>query len=92
MAEEEKKTSKKDITFICQIIAAIWIAGWTAFGFVKTIFSNGHVAVGDIILSGLAIAACFSPVYFSILFDKIKDWKVASITSESEIKKEENLR
>lgn len=76
--KKDEKKSKKDITFICQIIAAIWIAGWTGFGFVKTITANGHVNVSDVILSGLAIAACFSPVYFSILFDKIKDWKVGT--------------
>ena len=29
--------------------------------------------MGDIIGSGVAIAAVFSPVYFSIFLDKIKD-------------------
>jgi len=56
-----------------QIVAAIWIAGWSSFKFFKTPLS---IDIGDVILSGLAIAACFLPVYFSIIMDKIKDIKI----------------
>lgn len=70
---EEKKTSKKEFTFIAQIFASLWIGGWDAFQFVKTILEGGKVQVWDIIVSGFAIAGCFAPVYVSIIFDKIKD-------------------
>lgn len=62
----------KGISLIGQIVAGVWVAGWNAFQFVRDIMGGNHVEVTDIIYSGIAIAACFSPVYISILFDKIK--------------------
>ena len=68
----EKKAGAKEYSLLGQIFAAVWICGWTAWKFAKAISSGAAVEVGDIIYSGIAIAACFSPVYVSILFDKIK--------------------
>jgi len=63
MTEPAKKSS-----LLGQIIAALWIAGWSAYLF----FTTPQIrSVTDIVFSGLAIAACFTPVYFSILLDKI---------------------
>lgn len=75
MAEEktEEKTIKaKTASLWGQIVAALWVAGWSAFDFIKNFES---IQITDIIFSGLAIAACFSPVYFNLLLDKIKEIK-----------------
>lgn len=68
--EEEKKVHAKSASLWGQIIAAVWVAGWSAYKFVTS-----PVGVQDIIFSGLAIAACFSPVYFNLLLDKVKEIK-----------------
>lgn len=69
-----KKTGKAKITsLIAQIIAAIWVAVWSG----KRFFVGGGTTT-DIILSGFAIAACFSPVYFNMILDKIKNIKFGS--------------
>lgn len=70
--KNEEKKGAKEYSFFGQIFAAIWVGGWNAFQFTKDILKGTHIEVTDIIYSGIAIAACFSPVYVSILFDKIK--------------------
>jgi hypothetical protein len=66
----EKKIGAKDTSHAGMIIGAIWIAGWSAWKFIAR---PDLIVVTDIIYSGIGIAACFAPVYFSILMDKIKD-------------------
>lgn len=67
----KNKTYKaKTTSLIAQIIAALWVALWSAKNF---IVSGGEI--NDIIFSGFAIAACFSPVYFNMILDKIKTIK-----------------
>ncbi len=69
--EKKNKTYKaKTTSLIAQIIAALWVALWSAKNF---IVSGGEI--NDIIFSGFAIAACFSPVYFNMILDKIKTIK-----------------
>lgn len=71
----EKKTGifhGKESSLLAQIIASVWIAGWSAFSFI----SGRKLDMGDIMLSGMGIAACFLPVYFSIIMDKIKEIKL----------------
>lgn len=60
----------KTTSLIAQIIAALWVALWSAKNF---IVSGGEI--NDIIFSGFAIAACFSPVYFNMILDKVKTIK-----------------
>ena len=62
-----KSHKAKNTSLVAQIIAALWVAVWCA----KKFFSNGG-ETNDIILSGFAIAACFSPVYFNMILDKVK--------------------
>lgn len=69
-SNENKKVTAKKASLWGQIFAAIWVAGWSAFKFIKT-----PAEMTDVIVSGLAIAACFSPVYFNLLLDKIKEIK-----------------
>lgn len=67
---KNKKYKAKTTSLIAQIIAALWVAVWSAKNF---IVSGGEI--NDIIFSGFAIAACFSPVYFNMILDKIKTIK-----------------
>lgn len=64
----KKTVGAKTTSLIAQIIAALWVAGWSAKNFIT---SGGQT--NDIIFSGFAIAACFSPVYFNMILDKIKN-------------------
>lgn len=74
VATTKKKKGKAKITsLVAQALAAFWIGFWNALQFAKMIKSGMHIEVTDIILSGLSIAACFSPVYFSMIMDKIKN-------------------
>lgn len=66
---EEKKKGAKDYSLASMIIAGVWIAVLT----ILKGLSIMKLDMGDIIGSGVAIAAVFSPVYFSIFLDKIKD-------------------
>lgn len=70
--KEEKSIKAKNASLWGQIIAAVWVAGWSAFKFIK---NASVIDTNDVIFSGLAIAACFSPVYFNLLLDKIKEIK-----------------
>ncbi len=72
-ATKQKKGKAKITSLIAQALAALWIGIWNGLQFAKMIKSGMHIEVTDIILSGLSIAACFSPVYFSMIMDKIKN-------------------
>lgn len=72
---EETKKGAKDYSLLAQIISAIWIAGWNCAQFVRMIMVGDHIEPMEIIISGLAIAGCFAPVYVSIVLDKIKEIK-----------------
>lgn len=70
--ETTKHNGAKEQSKLAMIIAALWIALGTIFkglGFIQ-------LEVSEIIFSGFSIAACFIPVYFSIIMDKIKDIKL----------------
>ena len=71
MAEGSKIRAKGSSLF-AQIVAAVWIAGWSTYAFI----TGNSIAIIDVILSGVGIAAMFLPVYFSIIMDKIKDIKL----------------
>lgn len=62
--------SGKNSSLWGQIIAALWIAGWSAFKFITR---PDQIDMGDVLISGIGIAGVFIPVYFSILMDKIKE-------------------
>lgn len=71
--KEDKSISAKSVSLIGQILAAIWVAGWCSYQFIMNIAKGVHVEITDIIYSGFAIAGCFSPVFVSIIMDKIKN-------------------
>lgn len=71
------KGRKKNITFVSQIIIAVWIAFWCGLQFYKKIMGDGtYISVWDFILSACAIGLPFSPTYISIILDKIRDIKL----------------
>lgn len=74
-AAGRKKAGAKTYSLVGQVVAAAWMVFWNSLKFARMI-QGGRVAeidTADIVLSGISIAACFSPVYVSILMDKIKD-------------------
>lgn len=75
---EKKKPHAKSASLWGQIIAAVWIGGWNAAQFVRDIIGGQHISGNEIIFSGLAIAACFTPVYFNLIMDKIKEIKLGA--------------
>ena len=68
----------KPVSLNAQIIAAFWIAAWSAAGFASKLVHGAEIPIWEIVVSGLSIAACFSPVYFNLVMDKIKDWKLGA--------------
>ena len=74
VATTKKKKGKAKITsLVAQALAARWLGFWNALQFANMLKTGSHIEVTDIIFSGLSLAACFSPVYFSMMMDKIKN-------------------
>jgi hypothetical protein len=74
----DKKHGAKDVSLLSMIISAIWICALTllkAFWYIMSQSTFG-LTMNEIIVSGVIIAAIFSPVYLSIVLDKIKDIKL----------------
>jgi hypothetical protein len=71
--QEVKKIGAKQYSLFAQIFSGLWIAVLTILKGLKII----NLELGDIIYSGVAVAAIFSPVYFSIFLDKIKEIRLA---------------
>jgi hypothetical protein len=70
--QEKKELGAKQYSLFAQIFSGLWIA-------VHTILKGigiTHLDMSDIVYSGIARAAIFMPVYFSIFLDKIKDIKI----------------
>ena len=79
-APDEKKSgpAAKDVTLKSMIISAVWIGALSLlkafWGLIaKTAFG---LSMNEIVLSGVIMAAVFSPVYLSIVLDKIKGIKI----------------
>jgi hypothetical protein len=71
--QEEKKLGAKQYSLFAQIFSGTWIVVLTILKGVKVITLDTQ----DIIYTGIAVAAIFSPVYFSIFLDKIKDIRLS---------------
>ncbi|GHU13017.1 hypothetical protein FACS1894161_2460 [Spirochaetia bacterium] len=71
--QEKKELGAKQYSLFAQIFSGLWIA-------VHTILKGMGIEkleMTDIVYSGIAIAAIFMPIYFSIFLDKIKDIKLS---------------
>ena len=75
---EKKGVKAKSASLWGQIVAAVWIGGWNAAQFTSSIIHGEHISGNDIIFSGLAIAACFTPVYFNLIMDKVREIKAGA--------------
>jgi hypothetical protein len=73
---ENKRIKAKGASLWGQIAAAIWIGGGNTAQFIKDLAAGRPLDPFAIIISGLAIAACFIPVYFNLLMDKIREIKL----------------
>ena len=81
---ETKKPGAKDVTLISMILSAIWIGLLTIIKAFWKLFSANEfgLSMNEIVLSGLIMAALFSPVYLSIILDKVRDIKISSPKGE----------
>ena len=75
---ESKRIKAKGASLWGQIAAAVWIGGWNTAQFVSNLIKGIEINPIHIILSGLSIAACFTPVYFNLIMDKIKEIKLGA--------------
>lgn len=76
----KKDIKAKEASKISMIIAATWIAVlslikafWALFAPEGSVFG---LEMTEILASGIALAAVFTPVYMSIILDKVKDIKI----------------
>ena len=65
---EPKELKAKGVSLWGEIFGAVWIAGFGAFYIIKNIATMNPV---HIIWFGIAIVACFSPVYLNLLMEKV---------------------
>ena len=84
---EEKKAAAgaKEISLVAMVIAGAWVmllslvkAFWGVLGIFWEPLTkiNFGLTVSDIVFSGIILAAIFTPVYFSIILDKVKEIKM----------------
>ena len=82
MNEPEKtgaeNNTAKNASLKSMVVSAVWIGMLSLAKALWGLFSAKEfgLTMNEIILSGLMLAAVFSPVYLSIVLDKIKDIKV----------------
>lgn len=74
--EKNNGVKAKGASLWGQIAAAVWVGGWSAAQYIKDLSAGRPLDIKTVIISGLAIAACFTPVYFNLLMDKIRDIKI----------------
>ena len=77
-AEKKNGPGAKGVSLKSMIIAAIWIGALSITKALWALVSGKAfgLTMNEILLSGVMIAAIFSPVYLSIVLDKIKDIKI----------------
>ena len=64
----------KKVSKLSMIIAGVWIS---VLSIIKGLWPGSfNLTVDEIIKTGITLAALFSPVYLSIILDKIKDIKI----------------
>jgi hypothetical protein len=73
----DTKGSAKEMTKKSMLIAALWIGCLSLAKGILYIFGKEFLEMVDIIISGVSMAAVFSPVFVSIWLDKIIELKKA---------------
>lgn len=78
MSEINNGAKAKEVSKVSMIVAGIWIGALSILkGFSPLLGFEFGLEIKEIVFSGVAIAAVFTPVYFSIFMDKIKDVKLS---------------
>ncbi|MDR2914903.1 MAG: hypothetical protein LBV74_08750 [Tannerella sp.] len=75
---EKKGLNAKDVTLKTMIIAALWIGVLSLIKAFWGLLSSASFGLDmkEIVMSGAVIAGVFSPVFVSIILDKVRDIKV----------------
>jgi hypothetical protein len=75
-----EKKGAKDVSLSSMIISGVWIAVLSVVKAFWRLFSEEEfgLTMDEILLSGVVLAAIFTPVYLSIVLDKIRDIKIGS--------------
>jgi DMSO/TMAO reductase YedYZ heme-binding membrane subunit len=73
-----EKKGAKDVSLSSMIISGVWIALLSLVKAFWHLFSEEEfgLSMDEILLSGVVLAAIFTPVYLSIVLDKIRDIKI----------------
>ncbi|GHV76476.1 hypothetical protein AGMMS49942_12970 [Spirochaetia bacterium] len=76
--EKKNGLSAKDVSLKSMIVSAVWISVLTIAKAFWVLISDKTfgLTMNEIVLSGIIMAAVFSPVYLSIILEKIKDIKI----------------
>ena len=79
--EKENKNGAKDVSLASMILSAVWIGALSLakalWGLIVSSDKPFGLTMNEIVLSGIVIAAVFSPVYLSIVLDKIREIKIS---------------
>jgi hypothetical protein len=73
--EKKKAPGAKDVSLGSMVIAGIWIGALSLLKAFWALISSKPfgLTMEEILFSGVMLAAIFTPVYLSIILDKIKD-------------------
>lgn len=75
---DKKGRGAKDVSLVSMVAAGVWIGALSllkAFWGLVTAKDFG-LSMEEILLSGVVLAAIFTPVYLSIILDKIRDIRI----------------
>ena len=76
----EKKSGHgaKEISLLSMVISAIWVGSLSLLkGFWGLLSAKAFgLTMNEIVLSGIIMAAIFSPVYLNLILEKIRDIKI----------------
>jgi hypothetical protein len=77
-----KGVGAKGVSLASMIVAGVWIGLLSLLKAFWGVFSGKPFGLdmNEILLSGIVLAAIFTPVYLSIILDKIKDIKIGHET------------
>jgi hypothetical protein len=76
--ENKPRGGAKGVSLKSMLVSAVWIGALSLLKAFWGLISQESfgLTMNEIVLSGVIMAAVFSPVYLSIILDKIKDIKV----------------
>jgi DMSO/TMAO reductase YedYZ heme-binding membrane subunit len=78
---EKKPRGAKDVSLASMIIAGVWIGSLSLLKAFWRVISKSEfgLSMDEILLSGIVLAAIFTPVYLSIILDKIRDIRLGKV-------------